>query len=468
MYLFGSPRREGFGETAPSSSLKLGTLKAPADPFGRKSFRSSLSHSVKTLFSKRAPSSSPGTKKQPADKQPSTIRRMTSAHCFSAETTQQASSNSSEMLDNGRHSKARARALAETARRLQQNAPVSSPSTVSSISTINTLQCFPEEAEYEAYSHPSQPVAEISNGLSLAALTETTAIPTSCGRPSPWSPNARSRATSVAIDTNSRNRNNLGLAASLPNAALRPHSLMNVSRESLSQCVSPTTAYSQSTYSISPRDLPHSAGYDTTPLPRSFSPSSSWTLDNSSRSTRPERKSSQRHSVAMSQSVSRRFQSRLTHEYEQRIYCLHSHYSDLIERMEARAQQDADRVRKLEAELIEQRKVNATLQIKEVELMQNIQGQQHDLGLQLGGASGGLSKKLVEFVDHYQDEVSRLTREASTAQEWVVTLAELVIGPKKEHQSWDEWLNLCLDTLQKRREQQKEEEWLKKIGWRGC
>ncbi|KAJ2839945.1 hypothetical protein FBU31_000604 [Coemansia sp. 'formosensis'] len=184
-----------------------------------------------------------------------------------------------------------------------------------------------------------------------------------------------------------------------------------------------------------------------------------------------EHSSGLRYSVAMSQSLSRRFQTRLAHEYEQRIYCLHSHYSDVIERMEARARQDSERCRELEKELSELRKTNASLSVRETELTNRLcqQGNRITTAWPLGGFSaaannsGGLSKKLVEFVDHYQDEVQRLTRETSTAQEWVVTLAELVIGPKQEHQSWDEWLNVCLETLQKRREQQKEEEWFERL-----
>ncbi|KAJ2461675.1 hypothetical protein GGF42_000003 [Coemansia sp. RSA 2424] len=177
----------------------------------------------------------------------------------------------------------------------------------------------------------------------------------------------------------------------------------------------------------------------------------------------------------MSQSLSRRFQTRLAHEYEQRIYCLHSHYSDVIERMEARARQDSERSHELEKELSELRKTNASLSVRETELTNRLRHQSSRIATAwpLGGSSastaaaattaGGLSKKLVEFVDHYQDEVQRLTRDTSTAQEWVVTLAELVIGPKHEHQSWDEWLNICLETLQKRREQQREDEWLEKL-----
>ncbi|KAJ2496657.1 hypothetical protein IWW47_003758 [Coemansia sp. RSA 2052] len=145
--------------------------------------------------------------------------------------------------------------------------------------------------------------------------------------------------------------------------------------------------------------------------------------------------------------------------------------------MEARARQDSERCRELEKELSELRKANASLSVRETELANRLRHQSSRIATAwpLGGSSastaaaaattagGGLSKKLVEFVDHYQDEVQRLTRDTSTAQEWVVTLAELVIGPKHEHQSWDEWLNICLETLQKRREQQREDEWLDRL-----
>ncbi|KAJ2003333.1 hypothetical protein GGI04_002704 [Coemansia thaxteri] len=177
----------------------------------------------------------------------------------------------------------------------------------------------------------------------------------------------------------------------------------------------------------------------------------------------------------MSQNLSRRFQTRLTHEYEQRIYCLHAHYSDVIERMESRARQDSERCRELEKEVSELRKTNASLSVRETEMANRLRHQGNKLAQSWsfgggassatisGAAASGLPKRLVEFVDFYQEEVQRLTKETNTAQEWVVTLAELVIGPKSERQSWDEWLNSCLDTLQRRREQPQEDRWFRDL-----
>ncbi|KAJ1718411.1 hypothetical protein LPJ61_006642, partial [Coemansia biformis] len=173
-----------------------------------------------------------------------------------------------------------------------------------------------------------------------------------------------------------------------------------------------------------------------------------------------------RYSVAISQNLNRRFQTRVAHEYEQRIYCLHTHYSDVIERMEARARGDSEQLNELHRELDSLRSDNNALKSRVSELKsQNRAGvwSLRRVGTITGKRSA--SNKGTEFADQYQDEVQRLTRETVTAQEWVITLAELVIGPKREHQSWDEWLTLCLDTLQRRREQQ-EQEWLKKVGWR--
>ncbi|KAJ2400102.1 hypothetical protein GGI23_002248 [Coemansia sp. RSA 2559] len=191
----------------------------------------------------------------------------------------------------------------------------------------------------------------------------------------------------------------------------------------------------------------------------------------------------QRYSVAMSQNLSRRFQTHTTHEYEQRIYCLQAHHSDVVERMEARAQKDADHIRKLEEQLCELRKANTELCAKEADLTKKVQqlknakrtpnSQSVAIKPVLRASSSSfalahqanISKKLIEFMENYQEDVRRLKRETNTAQEWVITLAELVVGPKKECQTWDEWLNSCLDTLQKRRERVKVEEWPKKAGW---
>ncbi|KAJ2782277.1 hypothetical protein H4R18_002359 [Coemansia javaensis] len=190
--------------------------------------------------------------------------------------------------------------------------------------------------------------------------------------------------------------------------------------------------------------------------------------ESSPTSTASQQQQQQRHSVAMSQNLSRRFQAQSTHEYEQRIYCLHAHYADVIERMETRARSDSDQLRQLQREADGLRADNAALRARVAELRAQGSGSSGAWNLRRAGSvvSRRRSTLSSESVDrYYQDEVQRLTRETVTAQEWVITLAELVVGPKSDYQSWNEWLSQCLDVLQRRRDQQ-EQEWLKKIGWR--
>ncbi|KAJ2787278.1 hypothetical protein GGI15_000828 [Coemansia interrupta] len=143
----------------------------------------------------------------------------------------------------------------------------------------------------------------------------------------------------------------------------------------------------------------------------------------------------------MTQNLNRRFQTPLHHEYEQRIHCLHAHYTDVIERLEIQLQIQTANQHRYERSLCELRRANAILQARESELRERLQWK----------SSVGMPQKLVEIVDHYQKHMQNMSRETRTAQEWVIALAELVAGPKGETQSWDDWLNQSLEILQKRR-----------------
>ncbi|KAJ2021446.1 hypothetical protein GGI01_000087 [Coemansia sp. RSA 376] len=478
MPIFGQTKRNSSCQGATEYPGRYSCHPAHTNPFERKSLAASLSSSVKTLFSKRisgiiseppmgrtkeplhpsqvaAVSTSAATtnpKRQSAITHSAFVKRVSSTSALGP-TSEFPNYDTSSCPD--RYSQARARVLAETVRRLQQTTSPS-PATPSSISTGKTLSFFPEESEYDSGASIE---ANIDVPYELSAVTRAgiTRFASSCSSSASSSRtfNGRSRPTSMTIDGIS--------GGNSPTATtIRPQSMLGCSRESLGTSSS-ITSFPDSTRSINPGDMSRLDNCDRHLADLLASESRVKHHD--------EHSSGLRYSVAMSQSLSRRFQTRLAHEYEQRIYCLHSHYSDVIERMEARARQDSERCRELEKELSELRKVNASLSVRETELSNRLcqQGSRITTAWPLGGfataanTAGGLSKKLVEFVDHYQDEVQRLTRETSTAQEWVVTLAELVIGPKPEHQSWDEWLNVCLETLQKRREQQKEEEWLERL-----
>ncbi|KAJ1854672.1 hypothetical protein GGH12_004111 [Coemansia sp. RSA 1822] len=415
--------------------------------YSRKSLTSTISSSVKSLFSKRAhekpsypldlsqmhftqppevmPKTSKAAKRHSAMAGPNVIRHKISTHSLNAEeyTVQELSE---------RYSQARARVLAETARRLQ-SARSPSPVTPSSISTGKTLPCFPEEDEYEDMDQTSEP-AELRTHVraSIPCFSSVSGL-------------ASSASSSRTCTTLSRPVSfvELDSACSSPVAEKHPQSPSNSSRETLLA------------------DQPNSPTRNSTSGPAYpvRSKKQSWETKRHALSG-----AGQRYSVAMSQNMNRRFQTRLTHEYEQRIYCLHAHYADVIERMETRAHNDMDRLQSLQKEVDDLRQANAALKMREAEL--KCQNTASARTLSGPGEAIHVPKRLLEFVEHYQEEIQRLSRETATAQEWVITLAELVIGPKKERQSWDEWLNLCLDTLQKHREQQKEQEWLKKIGWR--
>ncbi|KAJ2319756.1 hypothetical protein IWW52_001784 [Coemansia sp. RSA 2704] len=410
--------------------------------FERKSLASTITSSVKSLFSKRAHHKSVSSwdayqadfslPTEPAIQTTMAAKRhsaMTNSnvirHKFSTRSLNTEECTVQELSE--RYSLARARVLAETARRLQSTRSPS-PVTPSSISTGKTLPCCPEEDEYEdveqssdstgeprAYARASIPCFSASSGLASSASSSRTCT-------------VGSRPTSfVEPDSSSRS------PVMVP---MQPHNLASASRETLS--------------TLSPEQ-------PCTTSAKSRSKKTSW----EAKRHHALPSTGQRYSVAMSQNINRRFQTRLTHEYEQRIYCLHAHYADVIERMEARACNDTDRLQKLQKEVDDLRQINAALKIREAELQcQNTVSESSTV------PSVHVPKPLMDFVERYQEEVQRLSHETATAQQWVITLAELVVGPKKERQSWDDWLGLCLDTLHKQRELQKEQEWLKQIGWR--
>ncbi|KAJ2911224.1 hypothetical protein GGI21_000007 [Coemansia aciculifera] len=393
MPIFGQTNKRASSHIAASGggSAWHQTPTSGSNPFERKSIAASLSSSVKTLFTKRIPSiiisdhpPPPPTVVVPRPQDSTTTTHPTKA----------------EGEDEDRYSQARARVLAETARRLHQQQPVL-PATPSSIGTGKTLSVFLEEDEDESsdtgVSYELSAVARAGISRFASGGKSNSRLSLRTGR--------SSRPASMATHASS--------CSSSPTATVvRPQSLL-LGYES----------HTQSSSTLYPAAHMDDGGCDYESSNKQGAGGSGY----------------HRYSVAMSQSLSRRFQTRLAHEYEQRIYCLHSHYADMIERMEARARQDSERCRQLEKQVLE-------LQKKADIAATHHQKTEFSTMRFMGG--GGVSKKLVEFVDHYQDEVQRLMRDTSTAQEWVVTLAELVIGPKQEHQSWDEWLNICLETLQ--------------------
>ncbi|KAJ2352935.1 hypothetical protein GGF43_003621 [Coemansia sp. RSA 2618] len=444
MPIFGSAKHKRSSQIFAGSDSNLANA--------RKSLTSTISSSVKSLFSKRAhekpvqtldsyhmcfsqpadvaPKTTKAAKRHSAMAGPNMIRHKISTRSLKAEecTVQELSE---------RYSQARARVLAETARRLQSTRSPS-PVTPSSISTGKTLPCFPEEDEYEDVDQSSErsnePRTHVRASIpcfsSISGIASSASSSRTCTVPS--------RPVSfVELDS----------GCSSPVAENHAQSPSNASRKTLSaDQPHPAQARSQPSEAANPTRSKKQAGWETK---RHVLPSAG-----------------QRYSVAMSQNMNRRFQTRLTHEYEQRIYCLHAHYADVIERMETRARNDMDRLQNLQNEVDDLRQANAALKIREAELKCQQTASTQTLGGSNSMAGVHVPKRLIEFVEQYQDEIQRLSRETATAQEWVITLAELVIGPKKERQSWDEWLGLCLDTLQKHHELQKEQEWLKKIGCR--
>ncbi|KAJ2707905.1 hypothetical protein H4R19_004854 [Coemansia spiralis] len=367
-----------FGSSGQTTTSHMSTDKSQR----RKSLAATLSSSVKSLFAKcsqptsalRArnardswltaectPEASPVTTRCSTALDAASIRHHISAQSLAID------DECGVRPPGDRYSQARARVLAETARRLQQpqqQARPQSPLTPSSIGTGRTLPLFAEEDEHEGQAD--------DQGLAVG-----------------------------------------------PAPADAAQSLLRASRETLREPAAEKQQHGEA-------------------LP------------------------SQRYSVAMSQNLTRRFQTRAAHEYEQRIYCLHAHYADVIERMETRAHGDAEQLLALQKEVSGLRSDNAALRARVSDLKS--QGRTGPWNLRRVSTAAG-RRAAAAAADPYQDEVQRLTRETITAQEWVITLAELVVGPRKDSQSWDAWLNMCLDSLQRRREQQ-EQEWLTKIGWR--
>ncbi|KAJ2158830.1 hypothetical protein GGF46_003483 [Coemansia sp. RSA 552] len=405
----------------------------------RKSLASSLSSSVKSLFHKRSRRSSTATlTAEDLSFEPSMIETIPRAavskrrsamvgvdtirHKISTRSLR-ASEDTESPLSLDRYSQARARVLAETIRRLQQTSSPP-PVTPSSISTGKTLPCFPEVDEHEESDYEPHCAGISTNGRANAVprvVSDSSASSSRTCVPS-------SRPTSVASFTSSEG-SSVGRSYPSRKAGCTSRETLDMTKDE--QLVSQEPA----------------------------------------RSTKPDGRETKRHyaagarySVAMAQNVGRRFQTRLAHEYEQRIYSLHTHYSDMIERMEERARSDSDRLAALQREADELRQANAMMRIRESELQLKCRSTADSSIRALRDSPDTLPpKKIVAFIEHYQEEILRQSRETATAQEWVITLAELVIGPKKERQSWDDWLNLCLDTLQKHREQQCEQEWLRKI-----
>ncbi|PIA17113.1 hypothetical protein COEREDRAFT_86511 [Coemansia reversa NRRL 1564] len=426
MHIFSSPKQRSSNQTL----------------VHRKSLASSLSSSVKSLFSKHTHSESVSDTAQRQDK-PS---KRNSAAVDYRKVRQVGSTQSFSPGDNydtakppDRYSQARARVLAETVCRLQQTRP-SAPLSPSSICTGKTLPYCPEEDEYDDQVQVPDAAHKPENG-------NFDGIPHFASDLSEASSTSSSRT--FAVHNQSASFNNTGSSSSSsfsPVGATRSKSLLNSSREALS--------------------VPYA---DVHYLDHTGNRASTIGVQNADYKQRAASRSKQRYSVAISQNISRRFQTQMTHEYEQRIYCLHTHYADVIGRMEARSKSDTDQLQKLQQQLDTLRQTNHQLKARETELNKRLHRTSSNWGLgeaSVLGESRGVSKNFIDFVDHNQDEVQRLTRETATAQQWVITLAELTIGPKKERQTWDEWLNICLDVLQKRRNHQKEQEWLKKIGWR--
>ncbi|KAJ2455584.1 hypothetical protein EV183_000683 [Coemansia sp. RSA 2336] len=329
-----------------------------------------------------------------------------------------------------RYSQARARVLAETARRLQSTRSPS-PVTPSSIDTGKTLPCFPEEDEYKDVDYSAEPTGE-SRSHARASVPSFATIG-----------DIASSASSSLTCTTTRSR---------------PMSLI----EPQSSSYSPTTRkYSQNLPNASHETLNVQSPDRPSNLPGSTKTRTSCaTRIKKMASWEPKKQSSgQRYSVAMSQNVSRRFQTRITHEYEQRIYCLHAHYTDVIERMEKRACNDMDRLQALQKEVDDLRHANAALKMREAELQCQNTASAQALGEPRATENTPSYKQLAGLVEHYQDEMQRLTQETATAQEWIITLAEMVVGPKQECQSWEDWLSSCLTLLHSLRKLQKEQEW---------
>ncbi|KAJ2640299.1 hypothetical protein GGF40_000198 [Coemansia sp. RSA 1286] len=422
-----------------------------------------LASSVKTMFTRRAFSnnSTSATPLHVNTKRHSMNLTATAASAVRHVPSAPVLCSSDIQLDGSdRHTEGRAKALADTIRRLHQNSssiqqdqdkysqPSSptqsceyqptSPITPSSIDTGKTLPCFPEEDEYsDAKSEdPGSPLSTKAH-MDAEKDTEPVYVLSAVTRAGI----SRLNSTPKAMDTKLTNRYSTSSSLTLA-ARSRPVSISSAGSENTFSKASLPKHHMQRRHSMMLGDSREA-------LPK-ISQSKSQTTLAPKPKPMPQTQlhpHSQRYIVPMTQNLNRRFQTPLHHEYEQRIYCLHSHYTDVIERLESQTRMQNLKLRKLEHDLSEVRKSNGLLKSKEAELRSRLQHK----------TDARMSKKLVDFVDHYQHEMHRMTRETSTAQEWVVTLAELVVGPKKKHQSWDDWLNSCLEVLQQRREAQQKQ-----------
>ncbi|KAJ2842300.1 hypothetical protein IWW36_005960, partial [Coemansia brasiliensis] len=329
MHIFGPIKHKRSSQTLSSSK----DSKQVSDR--SKPFASAIS-SVKSLFSKRTPSKSMPSlamhqvstslayidahKADRISKRHSAMVGTNSLrHKFSTCSLNTEEVTVQELSE--RYSQARARVLAETARRLQSTRSPS-PVTPSSIDTGKTLPCFPEEDEYKDIGYPAEPAGE-SRSFARASVPSFATI-------GDIASSASSSRTCTATPSRPMSLIEPQSGSYSPTARKYPQNLPNSSYETLNMHASEHP-------STSPGSMSHRASCATR-----IKKMASW---------EPKKQSAgQRYSVAMSQNISRRFQTRITHEYEQRIYCLHAHYTDVIERMEKRACNDMDRLQALQKE----------------------------------------------------------------------------------------------------------------------
>ncbi|KAJ2498032.1 hypothetical protein GGI11_008078, partial [Coemansia sp. RSA 2049] len=264
-----------------------------------------------------------------------------------------------------RYPRARAKALAETVRRLQQ-ARSPTPLTPSSVDTGRTLSCFPEEVEYEEKDSDSNNSPRPCQGQQQQQQnTHTARFRTSCIEPRagaatpgtiscvpPQSFAAGcSRPASMVVDTSCSIRSSsqsssstlsptATSASSSSSSSTCPQSMLNASNESLTRTLSDASQPepAQPNYNASKHESISSCLVQqrTRGHPKQDN-ANAMSADRQAAALAQEAMQQQQHhhhhqrySVAMSQNLNRRFQPRATHEYEQRIYCLQSHYSDVV------------------------------------------------------------------------------------------------------------------------------------------
>ncbi|KAJ2875804.1 hypothetical protein FB639_003958, partial [Coemansia asiatica] len=407
------------------------------EPFERKSLANMLATSVKSMFTRRTASNNSdnaaslqiNTKRHsmiPSAAAVSAVRHIPSAPALCTSDIQIEGSD--------RYAEDRARALADTIKRLQQNSnmsqqeqdqrrqpssptescryPPTSPITPSSIGTGKTLPCFPEEDEYSD-TNTDGAAGLLSNTSVNATANVNTNVNTNVDDEDKNSEPVYvlsavtragiSRLNSMHKSTDSKSTNRYSTSSSLTLAARsRPVSISTASSESsgFRDTVLPKH-HMQRRHSLMLGDSRKALSQiaqsksQATLVPKPISQTQTQTQTQ----VHPH---SQRYIVTMTQNLNRRFQTPLHHEYEQRIYCLHSHYTDVIERLESQTRMQTLKMRKLEHELNELRKSNNFLKSKEAELRSRLLQNKTD---------ARMSKKLVDFVDHYQQEMHRMTKE---------------------------------------------------------